>query len=126
MSSSASWTIGKVRPYMSAAPSSAASAANLRLRSTTDGPGAASAGPAVGDRQAAVLAERLGRHPHAGGRLAPLVLVAVDEGGDTPHRLRVVARGFELGHGEVVLDVTLDDRVEQLVLGQRVGVLLVG
>ena len=40
---------------------------------------AESAGPAIGDRQAPVLAERLGRHAHAGRRLPPLVLVPVDQ-----------------------------------------------
>src|SRR5690242_5451201 len=81
-----------------------------------------SARPAVRDRQTAVLAERLARHAHTGGGLAPLVLVAVDHAGHAADGGLVEAARDELGDRQVVLDVALDDRVEHFVGRQRIGV----
>src|SRR2546423_14064736 len=81
-----------------------------------------SAPPSVGDRQPAVLAECLGRHPDPGWGLAPLVLAQVDEPGDPPNRRRVVPGGFELGYRPVTFNVTLQDGVEHVVGRKRVGV----
>ena len=77
--------------------------------------GGASAGPAVGDRQSAVLAERLGRHAHAGRCLAALVLVAVDEARDPAHRLGIEAlRPRAPSIDRSPSHVALDDRVEHV------------
>src|SRR5437016_4168662 len=84
-----------------------------------------SAGPAIGDRRPPVLAEGLVRDPHARGRLAPLVLVAIDQLCDAPSEIAVEAARDELGDRLVILDVSLDDGIEHLVGGERVGVLLI-
>ena len=55
-----------------------------------------------------------------------LVLVAVDQTRDPTHGVGVETLLLELGDREVAFHVALDDRVEHGVLGQRVGVLLVG
>src|SRR5262245_20783952 len=72
-----------------------------RLRgaaAASDGARHVSAGPAVRDREPAVLTERLGRDAYTGRRLPPLVLVAIDHANDALHELRVVAAGDELAH----------------------------
>ena len=66
-----------------------------------------SAAVAVGDRQAAVLAERLHADPHAWRALAALVLVDVDQPGDPPDDRLVVAELDDLRRGAIVLDVQL-------------------
>src|SRR3954468_5730156 len=63
---------------------------------------------AVGDGEAAVLAEGLGRDPHARRGLAALVLGQVDEADDPLHERRVEAGLYELAGRAVVLDVGLD------------------
>src|SRR6185295_19496327 len=77
------------------------------------------------DGEAAARAERLGRHAEAHRRLATLVLVPLDERDRLLDRLLRVARGDDLLRGLAVLDVELEDRVEDVVLGQVVRVALV-
>src|SRR6476661_8347860 len=123
---SASWTRGKVTPNRNAAATSAPSAAK-RLTGLPSRPRSAlgrSAGPAVREREASVLPERLRRDPHTGRRLTPLVLVAVDEARDPGDRRGIVALGDEVGDRLVVFDVALEDRVELRVLRKRVAVAL--
>src|SRR5205085_72410 len=81
---------------------------------------------AVGDREAAVLAEGLRRDAYAGRGLTPLVLGPVDEGDDPADQSRVVAGLGQLAGREVVLDVGLEDWVELLVRRQGLVVTLVG
>src|SRR6478736_616720 len=79
-----------------------------------------SARPTVRDGQAAVLAERLGRHAYARRRLATLVLVAVDHPRDASHEIGIVPELDQLTDGEVALHVALDDRIEHVVRRERV------
>ena len=55
-----------------------------------------STGPAVGDREPAILAERLRRHAHTGRGLPALVLVAVDHPRDAAREVGVVPARDEL------------------------------
>jgi len=78
----------------------------------------------IGNRQAPVLAEGLGRDFDSGRREPPFVFVPVhqtDNGVD--HVLRQTLLN-ELRDGLIFLDVPLEDRIKQIVLGQRVAVLL--
>src|SRR6266545_1632501 len=83
------------------------------------------AAPAVRDRRAAVAAERLRSQPHARGRLAALVLGAVDHRDRALDELGIEAVGRELLARAVELDVRLEDPVEHVVRRQRVLVELV-
>src|SRR5438094_2388031 len=62
------------------------------------GLGASGEGAAVpvGDGQAAILAEGLGRNLYARRRLASLVLVAIDHGDDAPHDVGRIAGGHDV------------------------------
>ena len=76
----------------------------------------------MGDGQAAVAAERLGRDLDAGRGLTALVLVDVDHAHDALDRRLVVAQGDDLGDAAILLDVLFDDGVENFV--RRQGVLV--
>src|SRR3954471_11243591 len=80
----------------------------------------------VGDRDPAVLAERLRSDAYADRGLPPLVLGDVDQPHDPLHRFRVEAEIDQLRDREVVLHVPLDDGVEDLVRRQALVVSLVG
>src|SRR6266704_4500133 len=90
------------------------------------GGGAGEAVEAVGDRQAAVLAEGAAGHLGAGRRLAALVLGAVDHAQHPLDDGGVEALRHDLLCAGVVLDVAVQDRVEDVVVRQRVGVELAG
>ena len=86
-----------------------------------------SAGPAIGDREPAILAERLAAT--RARRAAPGAACTRCDRPCARRGARASAskpRAIELGDREVVLDVALDDRIEHVVRRQRVGVLLVG
>src|SRR3954452_21304381 len=82
--------------------------------------------PAVGDRQTPIPAERLQRDLRSRCRLPALELGDVHQPEDLGHHLRVVAALEQLGHPQVAVDVVGDHRVELLVGGERVAVLLPG
>src|SRR5579862_2589254 len=81
---------------------------------------------AVGDRQAAVLAERLHRDPHARGCLAPLPLGHVDEAHDPLDQPAVHPRREQLLERHVLLDVRGQEGVEDVVGRQALVVALPG
>src|SRR5215217_9431575 len=70
---------------------------------------------AVGDGEAAVLAEGAAGDLGAGRGLAALVLGPVDQADDLSRGVAVEALGHQLVEAGVVLDVGLQDRVQQLV-----------
>src|SRR5205823_9287925 len=81
---------------------------------------------AAGDRIAPVAPEGAAADAYSRGRLAALVFVAFHEvqhlgGGGT-----VEAPRFDLIHRQVLFDERLENRVEHLVGGERIGVLLPG
>src|SRR4051794_22526412 len=93
-----------------------------RFCSSPGGAGVGSVTPAVGDRRAAVPAERLRPQAHARRRLAALVLGAVDHRERAVDELPVEAVGGQLLARAVQLDVRLEQAVELRVRRQRVFV----
>ena len=96
-SSSAFCTSLNVAPYATVAAINASSGRSGRgvshaCEASTPGRGHGQPGQRLVIGQAAVLAERLGRHAHARRRLAALVLVAVDHPRDASARARRRAR----------------------------------
>ena len=77
--------------------------------SISPGPNATLVAVAVGDGRRRSRAEGAGRDLDAGGRLAALVLVTVDEVDHAPDDGFVEAVGDDLVDAAVVLDVGLDD-----------------
>src|SRR4051794_35159562 len=78
--------------------------------------------PAAGDRQAAVAPEVLVADLRAWGVPATLPLRTVDQADDPFDLGRVEPCGDDVADALVTVDVALQDRVENLVVGQRVGV----
>ena len=81
---------------------------------------------AVGDGHAAVAAEVARGDFDAGGRLAALVFVAVNEIDNLLHRVRVEPHCDDVVEGVVVLHIRLQYGVKDAVWRQGVFVLLVG
>ena len=75
----------------------------------------ASARVLVGDRETAVLAERLRRDTNPDRSLATLPLGDVDQARDAVDEHRIEAGLDQLGPCEIAFDVRREDRVEQLV-----------
>lgn len=75
--------------------------------------------------EAAVAAEGAGGDLYAGGGLAALVFVAVYGGDHLADYFGGVALGYHFGVALVVFYIGLDYRVEDVVGGEGVGVLLV-
>src|SRR5918995_5677119 len=80
---------------------------------------------AVGDGHATVAAKRAGGDLYAGRNLAALVLGPVDQTYGALHVLLVKAGGNDLAYPLILFDVGLEDRIEDLVRRQGVGVALV-
>ena len=80
---------------------------------------------AVDDRIAAVAAEILAGHLHAGRGLAALVFGEVEQPLDLLDGLEIVPAGDDLGDAHLALDEAAQDVVEHVVGRQRILVLLV-
>src|SRR5438093_1617546 len=78
------------------------------------------AAEAVRDRQPAIASERLRSDPDPRGRLAALVLGAIDHGDHLVDDLGWSSVGDDLVAAAVLLDVGGEDAVEELVRRQRV------
>src|SRR5512139_657891 len=78
----------------------------------------------VGDRHPAVLAEGAGGDLDAGGRLPPLVLAPVHQRHDAPDHALRAPRRHHFRHAAILLHVQLEDRVEDFVFRQGVGIFL--
>ncbi len=80
---------------------------------------------AAGDRIAPIAAEGPAAHAHAGRRLAALVFVALHQIQDAPHGGSIEAARGDLIDRQVLFDEGLEDRVENFIRRQAVGVLLI-
>ena len=80
----------------------------------------------AGDGIAPIAREGAPADAYTGWRLAALVLVAIHHRCHPPHGLGIEAGGDNRLRRLVALDVAFQDRVENLVRRQRIGVLLIG
>src|SRR5215467_16297214 len=75
---------------------------------------------AVGDLHAPVPPKCTRRDLDSRGALASLVLAGVDQADHPPHDLELVAGGDQFFEAAVVLDVSLEDRIQHLVRREAV------